>query len=164
MTKFWFDTEFLEDGHTIEPISIGIVREDGEQYYAEFELASDVLQRIQAHTWLMANVVPHLDGDWKPKQQIGREIIEFTRCRDEPEFWGYCAAYDWVLLNQIYGPMVEHPKAWPFYCNDISQLALDLGLNRRTFPAQDSSHGAEHNALADARWTRDTYYWIVRQD
>ena len=32
--KIFFDTEFIEDGKTIDLISIGMVREDGETYYA----------------------------------------------------------------------------------------------------------------------------------
>src|SRR4051812_11038169 len=32
--KYFYDTEFLEDGQTIELISIGIVAEDGREYYA----------------------------------------------------------------------------------------------------------------------------------
>ena len=60
--KFWYDCEFLEDGKTIEPISIGIVCEDGREYYAVFdEIATDPLnKRICEHKWLMENVVPHL--------------------------------------------------------------------------------------------------------
>ena len=27
--KYWLDTEFMEDGKTIDLLSIGIVREDG---------------------------------------------------------------------------------------------------------------------------------------
>lgn len=32
--KYFFDTEFHEDGRTIDLISIGIVAEDGREYYA----------------------------------------------------------------------------------------------------------------------------------
>lgn len=32
--KFFYDTEFIEDGKTIDLISIGIVAEDGLEYYA----------------------------------------------------------------------------------------------------------------------------------
>ena len=34
MTIYCYDTEFLDDGNTIELISIGIVCEDGREYYA----------------------------------------------------------------------------------------------------------------------------------
>lgn len=60
--KYFYDLEFLEDGKTIEPISIGVVAEDGREYYAVFEeiAAGDTHARICAHHWLMNNVVPHL--------------------------------------------------------------------------------------------------------
>ena len=32
--RFFYDTEFIEDGETIELISIGIVGDDGREYYA----------------------------------------------------------------------------------------------------------------------------------
>ena len=32
--KYFYDTEFIDDGHTINLISIGIVAEDGHEYYA----------------------------------------------------------------------------------------------------------------------------------
>ena len=32
--KYFFDTEFYEDGKTIDLISIGIVAEDGREFYA----------------------------------------------------------------------------------------------------------------------------------
>jgi len=32
--RYWYDTEFIEDGSTIDLISIGIVAEDGREYYA----------------------------------------------------------------------------------------------------------------------------------
>lgn len=32
--RYFYDTEFIEDGHTIDLISIGVVAEDGRSYYA----------------------------------------------------------------------------------------------------------------------------------
>lgn len=155
--RYFVDTEFLEDGRTIELISIGIVAEDGREYYAEAYWEGDMHQRVYEHEWLMENVVPHLTGDCSTKELIADEIQRFVT-GNSPEFWAYCGAYDWVVLNQLYGPMVNHPSKWPFYCNDIAQLALHKGVNRRTLPKQHlGAHGAEHNALADARWNRDTY-------
>jgi len=32
--RFFYDTEFIDNGRTIELISIGVVSEDGREYYA----------------------------------------------------------------------------------------------------------------------------------
>lgn len=159
--RYFFDTEFLEDpAYPIELISIGIVAEDGREYYAEVDLDDSVFERVLDHEWLMANVVPHLARNhMKHKWQIASEIAEFTR-NPNPEFWAYCGAYDWVVLNQLYGAMVNHPSSWAFYCNDIAQLAHNLGINRRTLPPITEEHGTAHNALADARWCRDAYLYL----
>lgn len=59
MTIYCYDTEFLEDGTTIELISIGIVCEDGREYYAVTSEAP--IGRIKKeHPWLIRNVLPHL--------------------------------------------------------------------------------------------------------
>lgn len=60
--RCWYDTEFLEDGKTIELISIGMVAEDGREMYAVSEdiAATPLHDRICRHPWLMENVVPHL--------------------------------------------------------------------------------------------------------
>jgi len=61
--KIWYDTEFLEDGITIELISIGMVAEDGRELYAVNEAIqsdTELYGRICHHDWLMANVIPHL--------------------------------------------------------------------------------------------------------
>jgi hypothetical protein len=32
--RYFYDTEFIDDGYNIELISIGVVAEDGREYYA----------------------------------------------------------------------------------------------------------------------------------
>lgn len=158
MTRYFFDSEFLEDGRTIELISIGIVAEDGREFYAEVKQPAEVWSRVFDHEWLVANVVPHLTGEPSyDRRYLADEIQQFVT-GNKPSFWAYCGAYDWVALNQLYGPMVNHPTKWPFYCNDIAQLALHKGVNRRSLPKQE---GDEHHALADARWNRDVYNWLT---
>ncbi|MGW4663211.1 3'-5' exoribonuclease domain-containing protein [Streptosporangium sandarakinum] len=60
--RLYYDCEFLEDGRTIDLISIGMVAEDGRELYAVNEdIETDPLHsRICRHRWLMENVVPHL--------------------------------------------------------------------------------------------------------
>lgn len=68
--KIWYDTEFLEDGDTIELISIGMVAEDGRTLYLvnrDFTW-SRIARRVWwapwrweiRQPWLLEHVVPHL--------------------------------------------------------------------------------------------------------
>lgn len=99
--KIYFDTEFMEDGVTIELLSIGLVREDGQTYYAEPAEAD----RSKANPWVKENVLPYLTGPVKPRSVIAEEIREFVGPR--PEFWTWYGSYDWVDLCQLYGRMVD---------------------------------------------------------
>lgn len=54
--RYFIDTEFLEDGKTIDLLSIGIAAEDGREYYAQSIHAN--LSR--ANDWVARNVLPHL--------------------------------------------------------------------------------------------------------
>jgi hypothetical protein len=154
--RFWFDTEFIEDGRTIVPLSLGIVAEDGREFYVEFRSA----ERSHANEWVQENVIPHLapslDGLWR--DEIAPAVLAFVG-DERPEWWAYYADYDWVLLCQLYGRMVDLPKGWPMFCMDVKQLAVHLGNPR--LPEHDvERHGPEHHALADARWTRDAHLWL----
>lgn len=147
--KFWFDTEFVEDGKTIDLISIAIVAEDGREYHAvssEFDI-----EKARAHPFVSVHVLPHIeDYPAKTRKQIAEEIVAF--CGDEPEFWADFASYDWVALCQLFGTMMDLPKGWPFFCRDVQQFRKMLGVAKFTV----NSHG-EHDALADARECKARY-------
>jgi sugar lactone lactonase YvrE len=167
MTAIYYDTEFLEDGRTIDLISIGMVCEDGRELYA---VNRDMpLRKIRKHKWLMANVVPHLPqphGDrrnrmptsWlfdyadslvKHREQIADEVRRFIQATPDPQLWAWYGAYDHVALAQLWGPMINLPTGVPMWTNDLRQEAERLG-NPRLPEQQDG----EHNALADARHNR----------
>jgi hypothetical protein len=150
--RIYFDTEFIEDGRTIDLISIGAIREDGRAYYAE-NLDCDM---SKASGWVKANVFPSLrkGADLIPRLTIAREFQEFVG--EKPEFWGYYADYDWVVLCQLFGTMVDLPKGWPMYCRDIKQLCDSLGNPKLPVEGKD-----EHHALADARWNRSAYEFLM---
>ncbi len=58
LVRYFYDFEFIEDGITIEPISVGIVCGDGREYYG---VNGDVdLLKLKGSPWLIANVLPHL--------------------------------------------------------------------------------------------------------
>ncbi len=148
--RFWFDTEFYENGRTIDLISIGVVAEDARMYYAETFNSVQCARKTQ---WLEENVLPHLTGERKNREDIAIDLIEFMG--EKPEIWAYYADYDWVVLCQLFGTMMELPQGWPKYCCDVKQLCFTLGNPR--LPKQTSQ---EHHALADAVWVRDAWDFL----
>lgn len=152
--RFWFDTEFLEDGRTIDLISIGVAAEDGRTYYAE---TRDALRLACQTEWLRQNVFPHLLSDpRKDRKEIAADLIAFMG--EKPEIWAYYADYDWVALCQLHGRMIDLPKGWPMYCRDLKQLCDALG--NPPLPEQASQ---KHHALSDALWTREAWLFLARQ-
>jgi hypothetical protein len=141
--KIWFDTEFIEDGRTIDLLSIGMVREDGAEFYAECAECD----RSRASLWVTENVLPRLTGKTTTRAAIAASIVEFAG--PKPEFWAYYADYDWVALCQLFGTMMDLPKGWPMFCLDIIQVQFMSGI-----PMIFAEQPNEHNALDDARWAR----------
>jgi len=161
---YFFGTEFIEDGKTIDLISIGIVCEDGRELY----LCNSECQLGMASGWVWENVLSTLlkksytnlesrfiDPElWQAKAVIKAAILDF--CKDtKPKFWAYYADYDWVAFCQLFGTMMDLPDGFPMYCRDIKQLCDDLG--NPDLPTQGKG---EHNALADALWNKQAYEFL----
>lgn len=164
MTRYFIDTEFIEDGKTIELISIGIVADSGKELYA----ISTEFDESKASNWVKENVIAQLepkDSDkstlsriWKSRSCIREQILEFVESNQgKPEFWGYYADYDWVVFCQLFGTMMDLPNSFPMYCCDIKQWCDQLSNPK--LPEQGEG---EHNALADARHNK--FMWeFLRQ-
>lgn len=145
MGRICFDTEFHEDGHTIDLISIGLVREDGAVLYLESN-EFDIL-RAKANPWLAEHVLSKLGPleNRVSRERMRERILEFVG--DKPEFWAWYADYDWVALCQLFGRMIDLPKGWPMYCRDFKQLC-----DSENFHPTKQAEGVAHNALDDAIW------------
>jgi hypothetical protein len=171
--RVFYDTEFREDGRTIDLLSIGIVRETGDSYYA---VVSDAdWEAVKKDEWLLNNVwtgmpvrglkhEPYSVGGVvkrrisypgfldtasalvKPKWVIANEVRDFLTATPNLELWAWYAAYDHVALAQLWGRMIGLPKGIPMWTNDLRQEAERIG--NPTLPEQEEG---EHNALADAR-------------
>jgi hypothetical protein len=169
--KYYIDTEFIEDGKSIDLISIGIVSDDGRQFYAE-NLDADL---DKASDWVKENVISKLWSRQADKKdanawtrdggfggllthaEIAKEVQLF--CNPEqfgkPEFWGYYADYDWVVFCWLFGSMMKLPKGYPMYCRDIKQYCDSLGN-----PSLPKEGKGEHNALADAIWNKLAFEFL----
>jgi len=73
--KYFLDTEFIEDGVTIDLISIGMVSEDGRELY----LGNAECQFLMASPWVVENVYPHVPT---PFTDDVTRIREKDKCPD----------------------------------------------------------------------------------
>lgn len=158
--KYFLDTEFSERPCTIELISLGIVAEDGREFYA----VSNDFNESGADSWIKENVLPNLwDGLCGSRAEIVRgsrseiaeQILKFIGTDETPEFIGWCCAHDWVVFLWLWGSLVNRPYGFPYYCYDVEQAMARLGI--KPLPQR---HG-QHNALQDARWIRDNYVHLA---
>jgi hypothetical protein len=161
--RIFFDFEFIENGDAfvMKPISIGMVREDGEKFYREFE----GVDWSKANQWVIQNVRPKLrsfnnldNSALVNKKDAAKQIKEFVG--EKPEFWAYFADYDWVLLCQLYGPMINLPEGWPKYCLDLKQYMYHMGVDKDYLYSWGIINEEAHGALADAEWNRKAFDFI----
>lgn len=178
-TRVFYDCEFLEDGSTIDLISIGLVAEDGREYYAVQQRSWREWRKVYRHDWLRENVMPSLPrihGDrrlqvsvrknplaldfyareMKPREQIRDEVRDFILATGpDVELWADYGAYDHVALCQLFGRMIDLPDGVPMWTHDFQQEWERLG--RPVMPDQASGL---HNALSDARHLKAKHYCL----
>jgi 3' exoribonuclease, RNase T-like len=145
--RFFYDCEFIEDGRTIELVSIGVVDTDGREFYA----VSTEFDSGRAGRWVRANVLPKLpapsDPAWRSRERIRKDLLAFlTAPGEEIELWAWVAAYDHVALCQLWGAMPALPRPLPRFTRELRQRWEDAGRPPLPAPPEDA-----HDALADAR-------------
>jgi len=142
--RAFYDLEFVETGVVIDLVSIGVVLEDGREYYA----VSTEFDPGPAVPWVRENVLSQLpppsDPAWRSRARIRADLLELLG--PEPVLWAWYGAYDHVALCQLWGDMTALPRALPRFTMDVRQLWEHLG--RPPLPRQESGL---HDALADAR-------------
>lgn len=174
--KIFYDTEFHEDGKTIDLISIGLVNyQTGDTFYAvsnEFDT-----RRVAKNWWLMENVMTSIthdkfvtsDFDGAPfakdihvtdpaamsRSQIRDGILEFVGPH-KAELWAWYSAYDHVCLAQLFGKMIDLPETVPMVTYDIKQLHKTAG-----YPEMPKQPEGLHNALEDAKMNIVRYNYLM---
>jgi len=183
--KIFLDTEFTGLHKLSTLISIGLVAEDGREFYAEFTDYDE----MQLNDWLQQNVINNLVlndydfvRDYKPEEKIvlvkgDTELIAqalmswFSHYKEDGvEIWGDCLAWDWVLFASIFGSAHDMPNHIFYLPMDLSTaLRLcrqDPDVNRELFVYESedkvpTSDIGTHNALYDARIQMEVYKKIL---
>jgi hypothetical protein len=148
--RYFYDCEFIEDGRTVDLVSIGVVDEFGREFYA----VSTQFDDSRAVPWVRRNVLDKLpspsDPAWRSRDRIRDDLYEFliepVKGRDEQiELWAWYAAYDHVALAQLWGAMPALPREIPRFTKDLRQLWDDQ--DRPPLPGAQG----RHDALVDAK-------------
>lgn len=175
--KLFLDTEFTGLHQNTTLISIALVAETGEKFYAE--LADYDESRVD--DWLRENVISKLfynDYTWIDdckengnfliktsfddlKDQISQWLSQFKA--DKFEIWSDCLAYDWVLFCEIFGGAMNLPERIYYIPFDICTLfktkGIDPDINRKDYSGFD---GDNHNALSDAMMIKSCYEKLTK--
>jgi hypothetical protein len=174
--RYHYDWEFKENGSTIEPISLGMVADDGRELYIintrainEFRMRKTAGLLDETDRWLEENVFTHISFEDEDKYGFdfseqpdrpgaGQVVYDFvvnaldwSTGPQEIELWGYFAAYDHVCLSQLFGRMIDLPWPMPMYTNEL--MTIRKGRSKPPRPA----NLPEHNALADAKYQKLIY-------
>ncbi|WP_059174445.1 3'-5' exoribonuclease domain-containing protein [Rhodococcus rhodochrous] len=186
--RYFYDTEFLEDGRTIELISIGIVAEDGREYYA---VNSDMpVDRITKDDWLLNNVWPHLPlvGYKAGLQYVGNgEHAVRTQQAGTLDRTSTLVRPKWVIANEVREFLLVHTdnerelELWADYgaydhvalaqlWGQMIRLPKGLPMFTREFQQAWRDRGApdlpdqtdgQHDALADARHLKVSFEYLI---
>jgi 3' exoribonuclease, RNase T-like len=148
--RYFYDCEFIEDGVTIDLVSIGVVDESGREFYA----ISSQFDESKAIAWVRRNVLDRLpspaDKAWRSRERIREDLLAFLtdpmQAGDTIELWAWYAAYDHVALAQLWGAMPALPRVIPRYTKELRQLWEDRGC-----PPLPDAEDRRHDALVDAR-------------
>ena len=170
--NIFFDMEFTGLHQHTTPISIGLISDDEQTFYAEFTDYDE----SQINDWLWENVMPHLFCEsymkseqnvngifWGPKLYVVARLREWLSKFGAIEMWSDCLAYDWVLFCELFGGGVgclpENIYYIPFdICTLFKIKDIDPDVDRIAYSGLTVS---KHNALDDARTIKACYEKVM---
>ena len=140
MRRYFYDCEFIEDGTTIELVSIGMVDETGREFYA----VSTEFDPSRAIDWVRTNVLDKLpspaDPAWRSREAIRTDLLAFmTEPGESIELWAWMAGYDHVVLAQLWGDMRALPRVDPALHPRVAPAAGRTPARRRCRPRRPTS-------------------------
>jgi hypothetical protein len=169
--KIFLDTEFTGLHQNTNLISLGMVAETGQEFYAEF----NDYDPSQLNPWLEEHVLKKLD--FKNVQELVeetessikmkgtkiqvREVLEKWLLEfDFIEIWADVLAYDWVLFCELFGGAMKIPENIFYAPFDLATFfrlkgyivphsKFNKDLARFQFAEMDNDK--QHHALSDAK-------------
>jgi len=201
--KVFFDMEFTGLHKDTTLISIGLIADTGETFYAEL----NDYDKAQVSEWVEENVIhklryaPPLKGQeeywsWNKencvsmrgnKQEVQKWLSDWFQSLlggplswikykpyEKPvlvqhpliELWGDCLAYDWVLLNDLWGSSGMTAPLCLYYipfdiCTCFKMKGIDPDISREEFSGNDINLD-KHMSLWDVEVIKECYEKLER--
>lgn len=173
--NIFFDTEFTGLHQNTTLISIGLVAENGDSFYAEL----NDYDPTQVDEWIQKNVMDNLilsdfqmESDYFPhsdsvyfKGNIKNLKVAlenwFSRF-DSVTMWSDVLAYDWMLFCNIWGGALNIPSRIYYIPFDLATLIKVAGgepdlVREELAGLEMTGNGKKHNALWDAKVIKECY-------
>lgn len=180
--NIFFDTEFTELTQNTQLLSIALVAETGEQFYAE---CTDYHEK-DINEWVRENVIDNftltktnLSDIRKVEVRDNRKVIaemirwwlqQFEKDTTDIQFqfWADCPAWDWVLFCELFGGSFKRPENIHYMCMDLATLFDIKGYSsdygRADFLANYNVtiDGSQHNALYDTLVCKKCFEILIK--
>ena len=178
--KIFLDVEFTGLHKLTTLISIALVAEDGQEYYAEF---TD-FDKHQVDPFIAQHVLPkriledyNFERDYDPNADTvlvkgDIDVVHNTMLawlkkyeKEGIQMWGDLLAYDWILFISVFGSGHQLPKFIDYIpmdlCTALPLFGVDQDIDRDVF-AYGEELAAErkknkHNSLYDAQTQMAVY-------
>lgn len=183
--RIYYDCEFTGLHQNTTLISLALVADNGDYFYAEF----NDYDRSQMDDWLEKNVMSNL---FFPKameektmiypksmnvekwlmcgntDQIVQKLKQWLAKFDTVEMWSDCMFYDYVLFNQLFGGSLNAPVSYIHFdiCTMFKLKNVDPDISREQYgePFLDEDNyfankkiEPKHNCLWDAYMIKACY-------
>lgn len=181
--NIYFDTEFTGLHKDTTLISIGLVSDDDQSFYAELTDYERTSTDAANWGWLEENVLSQLlinttekERKYIPNYHVGSKKDIAIALRNWLSQYEYvqlvsdCCHYDMVLFIDIFGGAFDIPSNVCAACYDINQdIAKFYNISQKEafdknrediLPKGDIDATAKHNALYDAYTIRAIYHLI----
>lgn len=158
------DTEFSSlDPYKGEILSVGLVKENGDELYLELEFDGEVDE------WVKENILPDLNQKKVSREEVKKQIKQFVG-NTKPYIVAYVNQFDVIYLYKLFGTKdlndiffwvpidfasILYIKGYnpEDYFKSQKEFVEKLGINPNAYK--------QHNALDDARLLREVYFKIV---
>lgn len=170
--RVFFDVKYIENGPQIpiQPVSVGLVAEDGRELYV---INDGCLSNAMRHHLVSVNLIPSLPVrvdvpgaasifEWDREHDeyphvllldtMARAVYGFLAATPDLSLWSYYGSHGHVVLLQLFGSLAELPAGIPLHFNELYQEVERTGLKQ--LPPEPV---IPYHALYDARWNAELY-------